>query len=329
MVAARATAPGIRFEVGDLRDWVAGDGRRSTCWSPTRPSSGCPTTSTCCPGWSGRCAPAAGSRSRSPATSTSPATRSAPSWPPSRRTPRTPRASRSRQPRPGDVPRRARRGSAARSTCGRRRTSTSSPARTRCSPGSPAPAPGRRSRRCPTTCGRSSRRSSSAGSRRPTPSTSTASCCRSAGSSWSRRCGGMRLHHVQVACPPGGEDGARRFYGDGLGMTEVEKPDDLRGRGGAWFRAAARRDPRRRRGSVRPGAQGAPGAGRRRPGGRRRDRLAALGFEVDWSQRHTFPGYERFHTFDGHGNRVEVLGSRLTPSRHAPGPDRRRPPRGR
>ena len=43
----------------------------------------------------------------------------------------------------------------------------------------------------------------------------------------------MRLHHVQVACPPGGEDDARRFYGDGLGMTEVEKPADLRGRGGA------------------------------------------------------------------------------------------------
>ena len=29
--------------------------------------------------------------------------------------------------------------------------------------------------------------------------------------------------------------------------------------------------------------------------------------EVDWSQRATFEGYERFHTFDGHGNRVEVL----------------------
>ena len=47
----------------------------------------------------------------------------------------------------------------------------------------------------------------------------------------------MRLHHVQVACPPGGEDGARRFYAEGLGMTEVEKPADLRGRGGAWFRS--------------------------------------------------------------------------------------------
>ncbi len=47
----------------------------------------------------------------------------------------------------------------------------------------------------------------------------------------------MRLHHVQVACPTGGEDDARRFYRDGLGMTEVDKPADLRARGGAWFRA--------------------------------------------------------------------------------------------
>ena len=47
----------------------------------------------------------------------------------------------------------------------------------------------------------------------------------------------MRLHHVQVACPPGGEDGARRFYGEGLGMTEVDKPADLVARGGCWFRA--------------------------------------------------------------------------------------------
>jgi hypothetical protein len=36
-------------------------------------------------------------------------------------------------------------------------------------------------------------------------------------------------------------------------------------------------------------------------------RLASAGHEVDWSQRHTFAGYQRFHTFDAHGNRVEVL----------------------
>ena len=48
---------------------------------------------------------------------------------------------------------------------------------------------------------------------------------------------GLRLHHVQVCCPRDGEADVRRFYGEGLGMTEVEKPAELAGRGGAWFRA--------------------------------------------------------------------------------------------
>lgn len=47
----------------------------------------------------------------------------------------------------------------------------------------------------------------------------------------------MRLHHVQVACSRGAEDSARRFYGTGLGMTEVDKPEDLQSNGGVWFRA--------------------------------------------------------------------------------------------
>lgn len=36
-------------------------------------------------------------------------------------------------------------------------------------------------------------------------------------------------------------------------------------------------------------------------------RLRRLGCEVDESQRHTFVGFERLHTFDAHGNRVELL----------------------
>ena len=36
-------------------------------------------------------------------------------------------------------------------------------------------------------------------------------------------------------------------------------------------------------------------------------RLRTLGFEVDESQRESFPDHVRLHTFDGHGNRVEVL----------------------
>src|SRR5689334_22696040 len=46
----------------------------------------------------------------------------------------------------------------------------------------------------------------------------------------------QRLHHVQLAIPPGGEPVARKFYGGVLGMSEVDKPEALRARGGCWFR---------------------------------------------------------------------------------------------
>ena len=125
----------------------------------------------------------------------------------------------------------------------------------------------------------------------------------------------MRLHHVQVACPPGGEDGARRFYGDGLGMAEVEKPEDLRARGGAGSGRSADRgarlaeihvgveDPFVPARKAHPALLLADVAELEAVG----ERLAGLGFEVDWSQRETFPGHVRFHTYDAHGNRVELL----------------------
>jgi catechol 2,3-dioxygenase-like lactoylglutathione lyase family enzyme len=44
------------------------------------------------------------------------------------------------------------------------------------------------------------------------------------------------LDHVQLAAPAGCEEQARRFFGDILCMEEIEKPEDLRQRGGVWFR---------------------------------------------------------------------------------------------
>ncbi|MEA2359564.1 MAG: hypothetical protein QOI62_2824 [Solirubrobacteraceae bacterium] len=43
------------------------------------------------------------------------------------------------------------------------------------------------------------------------------------------------LDHVQVAAPPGGEDAARAFYAELLGLPEIVKPERLRARGGVWF----------------------------------------------------------------------------------------------
>ena len=122
----------------------------------------------------------------------------------------------------------------------------------------------------------------------------------------------MRLHHVQVACPRGGEDAARRFYADGLGMTEVDKPPALAGRGGCWFRAYDASGGVAAELHVGVEEPFAP-ARKAHPAFVVADldaaahRLRSLGFEVDDSQRDSFPGHERFHTFDAHGNRVEVL----------------------
>lgn len=47
----------------------------------------------------------------------------------------------------------------------------------------------------------------------------------------------MRLTHVNVTIPAGGEHAARSFYSDLLGLPEIPKPESLRGRGGLWFDA--------------------------------------------------------------------------------------------
>jgi len=47
------------------------------------------------------------------------------------------------------------------------------------------------------------------------------------------------IDHVQIAIPPGGEETARPFYRDLLGLTEVAKPEPLASRGGCWFEAGA------------------------------------------------------------------------------------------
>ena len=122
----------------------------------------------------------------------------------------------------------------------------------------------------------------------------------------------MRLHHVQVACPPGGEDACRRFYGDALGLTEVEKPEALRGRGGAWFRAYD--DTGAVVAELHVGVEEPFAPQRKAHPAFEVDDLDAVatrlhdgGFDVDETERETFEGYLRFHAHDPHGNRVEVV----------------------
>jgi catechol 2,3-dioxygenase-like lactoylglutathione lyase family enzyme len=48
------------------------------------------------------------------------------------------------------------------------------------------------------------------------------------------------IDHVQIAAPAGCEPAARKFFGELLGLEEIEKPEALRARGGCWFRVGDR-----------------------------------------------------------------------------------------
>jgi catechol 2,3-dioxygenase-like lactoylglutathione lyase family enzyme len=47
----------------------------------------------------------------------------------------------------------------------------------------------------------------------------------------------VRLDHLQLAIPAGGERRARTFYVDIVGLEEIPKPEELKKRGGLWLRS--------------------------------------------------------------------------------------------
>jgi catechol 2,3-dioxygenase-like lactoylglutathione lyase family enzyme len=118
----------------------------------------------------------------------------------------------------------------------------------------------------------------------------------------------MRLDHVQVAAPPGCEAEARRFYGELLGLPELEKPEALRAAGGAWFAVGPQQlhvgvaDP------FTPAAKAHPALAVETEAELRAlaERVGAAGVPVRWDDR--LPDAARFYTDDPWGNRLELLG---------------------
>ena len=112
------------------------------------------------------------------------------------------------------------------------------------------------------------------------------------------------LHHVQLAIPPGGEELCREFWGDLLGMDEVEKPPVLAARGGCWFRGGGLEVHLGVEPEFTPARKAHPGILVRNLEGLAH-RLSGAGVEVIWDPE--FPGHDRFYATDPFGNRLEFL----------------------
>jgi catechol 2,3-dioxygenase-like lactoylglutathione lyase family enzyme len=114
-----------------------------------------------------------------------------------------------------------------------------------------------------------------------------------------------RLHHVQLAIPPGSEEPARRFYAGLLGLEELPKPPSLAERGGLWLRLADAELHLGVEAGFRP-------AGKAHPAFEVRDldavraRLEKAGVPV--VDDRLLPGRRRFYANDPFGNRLEFVG---------------------
>jgi catechol 2,3-dioxygenase-like lactoylglutathione lyase family enzyme len=114
------------------------------------------------------------------------------------------------------------------------------------------------------------------------------------------------LDHVQLAAPPGCEEEARHFFGQILGLEEVEKPEALRDRGGVWFALGAQQLHVGVEAEFAPARKAHPALTVAR--GRLEEvaaRLVEAGAEVRWDEE--IPDVRRFYTSDPWGNRLELI----------------------
>jgi catechol 2,3-dioxygenase-like lactoylglutathione lyase family enzyme len=113
------------------------------------------------------------------------------------------------------------------------------------------------------------------------------------------------LHHAQITIPKGQEEEGKKFYCGLLGLSEIEKPESLHGRGGFWLQVGEM--------EVHVGTE---------EGFDRYATKAHLAYQVDdvkqWRNKLEekgiqildsipLPNYERFEFRDPFGNRVEMI----------------------
>jgi catechol 2,3-dioxygenase-like lactoylglutathione lyase family enzyme len=112
------------------------------------------------------------------------------------------------------------------------------------------------------------------------------------------------IDHVLLAMPPGAEDQASWFYGELLGLSEVEKPPPLVSRGGCWFEGSEIQ--------IHLGVQeDFVSAQKAHPAllvtdlEHLREKLKAANVQVVSDE--TLPNVRRFYAYDPFGNRIEFI----------------------
>jgi len=112
------------------------------------------------------------------------------------------------------------------------------------------------------------------------------------------------IDHIQVAAPKGSDEEARMFYGDLLGMNELEKPESLKGRGGCWFQCGFQEVHVGIEETFHPSKKAHPGFITEDLKGLQKTLLAA-GYTV--KEDVPIAGRNRIFTEDPFGNRIEFL----------------------
>jgi catechol 2,3-dioxygenase-like lactoylglutathione lyase family enzyme len=112
-----------------------------------------------------------------------------------------------------------------------------------------------------------------------------------------------RLDHVQLCVPPGAEQQAREFYGQLLGLAEIEKPAPLKANGGLWFEIADIQ--------LHIGVESDESKSKRHPAFEVEDIAAVRSYleanGVRTKDEISLAGLERFSFFDPFNNRIELL----------------------
>ena len=113
------------------------------------------------------------------------------------------------------------------------------------------------------------------------------------------------IDHVQLAMPAGGEQLARQFYGELLGLAEIPKPPNLAARGGAWFQCGPLQLHLGVESEFHPAKKAHPALLVSELANLLKS-LTAAGFEVKYDTE-PVQGFDRAFTSDPFGNRIELL----------------------